>query len=222
MEKITPAFRESLFDPILSDAVMEITDLSIDSILDESNIVKNIPIVSLLVGFARTAQNIHDRNLLKQTIKFINTFNSNEIDKEKLEIHKQKLYSSTKFAEKELERVLVILNSTIDLKKSEILANCYAAYIEERLTWEEFCEYADVTSRLFITDINVLLSIYHREIRDTTQCKSYQVDRLVGLGLISITTKSMRISSHNRSNTEHYVQTSTLGDKYCKIALGSN
>ena len=48
-------------------------ELGIDSLLDDG-VFKSVPIVSVLVGIGKTAQNLHDRNLLKQTIKFINTF----------------------------------------------------------------------------------------------------------------------------------------------------
>ena len=74
MDKIVPAFETTLFDPTLSDACSELAEMGIDSLLDEG-ICKSIPVVSLLIGIGKTAQNIHDRNLLKQTIKFINTFN---------------------------------------------------------------------------------------------------------------------------------------------------
>ena len=74
MDKIVPAFETTLFDPTLSDACSELAEMGIDSLLDEG-ICKSIPVVSLLIGIGKTAQNIHDRILLKQTIKFINTFN---------------------------------------------------------------------------------------------------------------------------------------------------
>lgn len=83
MDKLVPAFETTLFDPTLSDACSEMAELGIDSLLDES-IYKSIPVVSLLVGIGKTAQNIHDRNLLKQTIKFINTFNEKSISPEKI------------------------------------------------------------------------------------------------------------------------------------------
>ena len=82
MDKLIPAFETTLFDPTLSDACSDMAELGIDSLLDEG-IFKSIPVVSLLVGIGKTAQNIHDRNLLKQTIKFINTFNEKSISPEK-------------------------------------------------------------------------------------------------------------------------------------------
>ena len=77
-DKIVPAFETTLFDSTLSDACVDMAELGIDSLLDDG-VFKSVPIVSVLVGIGKTAQNLHDRNLLKQTIKFINTFNEKSI-----------------------------------------------------------------------------------------------------------------------------------------------
>ena len=216
MDKIVPAFKTTLFDPILSDAVKDLSELGIDLLLDDG-VLKDIPIVSTLVGLTKTAQNIHDRNLLKQTVKFINTFNEKTIDRKKLEMHKNKLNDNPKFAESELERVIILLNSNIDLKKSEILAKFYVAYVEEKINWQQFCELTDVTSRLFIADLEILLAVFKKNITDTNQCESYQVDRLIALGLLNTTTKSVTISSEQNSETIRYIQTGSLGNRYCQI-----
>ena len=73
MDKIVPAFETTLFDNTLSDACLDIAELGIDGLLDEG-IFRSIPIVSILVGAGKTAQNIYERNLLRQTIKFINNW----------------------------------------------------------------------------------------------------------------------------------------------------
>ena len=73
MDKIVPSFSSSLFDGS-KDSLSNIVELGIDSLLDEG-LIKDIPIVSLLVGVKNTYQNIHDRNLLRQTLTFIKQFN---------------------------------------------------------------------------------------------------------------------------------------------------
>lgn len=150
MDKIVPAFEATLFDSTLSDACMNITELGIDSLLDDG-VFKSIPIVSVLVGLGKTAQNIHDRNLLRQTIKFINTFNDSSISVEKIEKYKKHLESNPKFAEEELGRVIILLNANVDLKKSELLAKFYRSYVNRDIDWQTFCKLSDITSRLFIS-----------------------------------------------------------------------
>lgn len=217
MDKIVPAFETTLFDSTLSDACVDIAELGIDSLLDDG-VFKSVPIVSVLVGIGKTAQNLHDRNLLKQTIKFINTFNEKSISPDKLKKYKEHLYSNSKFAEEELGRVLITLNSNVDLKKSEILARFYRAYVEQKINWDTFCELSEVTSRMFVVDIKLLFAIYNKNISDTSQCLVYQADRLIALGLLNSAMKSMSIGSVSGSNTERYIQTSELGNLFCALS----
>lgn len=161
---------------------------------------------------------MHDRNLLKQTIKFINTFNEKSISPDKLKKYKEHLYSNSKFAEEELGRVLITLNSNVDLKKSEILARFYRAYVEQKINWDTFCELSEVISRMFVVDIKLLFTIYNKNISDTSQCLVYQADRLIALGLLNSAMKSMSIGSVSVSNTQRYIQTSELGNLFCALS----
>lgn len=98
MDKIIPSFSSSLFDGS-KDSIGNIVELGIDSLLDDG-LFKNIPIVSMLVGVKNTYQNIHDRNLLKQTLTFIKQFNSGTINEDKLNKYKETLHKDSKKAEK--------------------------------------------------------------------------------------------------------------------------
>ena len=218
MDKLVPAFETTLFDATLSDACSDMAELGIDSLLDDG-VLKNIPIVSLLVGVGKTAQNIHDRNLLKQTIKFINTFNEKSISTEKINNYRKKLQSQPKYAEEELGRVIILLNSNVDLKKSELLGKFYRAYVDEIIDWEKFCELSDITSRLFVSDLQLLYDIYYLRVSDTAHCDGYKADRLIALGLLDSAIKSMSIGSSTGSRTKRYIRVNNLGELYCQLSL---
>ena len=218
MDKVVPAFETTLFDSTLSGACVNMAELGIDSLLDEG-LFKSVPIVSVLIGVGKTAQNIHDRNLLKQTVKFINTFNEKLIAPKKLQKYKDHLRSDPKYAEEELGRVLILLNSNIEIKKSELLARFYRAFVEEKINWALFCELSDITSRMFVSDIQLLLSVYNKKVTDTSQCVGYQADRLIALGLLNSAMKSMTIGSTSGGNTQRYIQTNELGTIFCELGL---
>jgi hypothetical protein len=217
LDKIIPAFETTLFDPTLSDACADIAELGIDSLLD-GGVFKSIPVVSLLVGIGKTAQNIHDRNLLKQTIKFINTFNEKSISKEKVDKYKKHLQENPHFAEEELGRVIILLDSNVDLIKSELLAKFYRAYVSEEISWDVFCELSEVNSRLFLSDISFLYDVYYRRISDTTQCATYQADRLIALGLLDSAPKDVYVGSSG-GHTNRYIQINSLSKIFCSLSL---
>lgn len=154
MDALVPAFEESLLCP-LTDITLDIGELGIDSFM-ESGVVQQIPILKTIYSVAQVAQNIYDRNLMRQTAQFLMEFNENRISEEKLNKYKNKLSQNPSRREEELSRVLVLLNKNIDLKKSQLEARFFAAYVDEKLTWDEFCELCDITDRLFINDLLLL------------------------------------------------------------------
>lgn len=219
MDKIIPSFASSLFDGS-KDSIGDITELGIDSLLDDS-VFKDLPIVSMLVGVKNTYQNIHDRNLLKQTLTFIKQFNSGSINQEKLNKYRDMLNTDSKKAEKELGRVLIILNSTIDMEKSQMLANLYKSYINEKINWNQFCEFAEIIKMLFLNDFNIIDLIYKHQITDTSGIEIYPIDRLTSLGIVNTVMKTIMISSNTSSKSDKYVNLTTIGQKFYECVIES-
>lgn len=216
MDKLIPAFQDSLFDPSLRDVCVDIAELGIDSLLDDG-VFRSIPIAGLLLGIGETAQNVHDRNLLRQTVGFINAFHAGTISAEKKEAYRARLLGNEKFAEAELGRVLILLDSYVDVRKSALLGKFYGAYVDERIPWETFCELADVVSRVFMADIRLLFDVYGGRVEDTSQCEGYQADRLLALGLLCSSMKSLMIGCANDRRTQRFLRVSGLGGLFCEL-----
>jgi len=217
LDKIIPAFELSLLDPTISDVCADMLETGIDSLLDDG-IFKSIPIVGVLIGAGKTAQNIHERNLLRQTINFINSFNDGTIKREKLDKYRRKISEDSHKAEEEMGRVIILLNKNVDIKKSEILGSFFKEYVNENISWDQFCELSDVTMRLFLADIDLLLKINRKTITDTSQCVAYQAERLNSLGLIETAIKSLTFSSgRNESPKELYI--SDLGRRFVRYGI---
>jgi len=216
MDKIIPAFETTLFDPSLHSVLQEMTELGIDSLLD-NGILRDVPIVNLIIGLGKTAQNIQDRNLLRNTIMFIKTFNDKNLSQAKIDKYRNKLQNKPKFAEEELGRVIVLLNSYTELKKSELLAKLYFSYINGIIDWPQFCELSDITSRLFIADLQLLYNLYSDKTYDTSQCPLYKIQRLRSLGLVD---SEMEQTVENSTLLIHRnILINELGNLFCSITL---
>lgn len=221
MDFIIPAFEMSLFDSSLRDASFDVLEVGLDSLL-EDGLLKDLPIVGLLVGISKTAQNIYDRNLLKQTLIFIKEFNAKTIPRDKLESHRNKLLDDPKSAEKELGRVIVLLNANVDVEKSSLMGRFYKAYVLEQITWECFCELSDVVNRMFISDLGLLYRINDGSIKDTMSCAEYRADRLISLGLVRASIGSAVIGLYEESRVKRYLTISELGETFCDLSVVSN
>lgn len=212
MDEVVPKFQDSLFTGI-SSAIPDVAELGIDSILNEGAL-RDLPMVSILLGVKITAQSLHDRNLLRQTLMFIDEFNKGNIDEAKKQKYKKKIEDNPKKAEAELGRVLIILNQTIELDKSKILASIFRAYVNERIDWKTFCEFSEITRLFFVSDFYDLKCVYYHD-TETLKFYSYGIDRLSALGLIRITTNPEIVSGELGSRRD--IELSRIGGFYYSL-----
>lgn len=219
MDKLTNDFEKSLFNDS-NDVISDYLELGVDSFISDG-ILKEIPIVKSIVSVLKIGKNIHDRNLLKQTLTFINEFNNNNISIEKLNRYREDIENNDKKCEEELGRVLLLLNSYIDKEKSIMLAKLFKAYINIEINWNKFCEYSEIINRLFIQDFDLLRKIYYSQVNDTSNINDiYRVERLNSLGVIGMTFKSSRISSINgvqQSRQDSYLTMNINGKRFMDI-----
>ena len=219
MDKLTEDFEKSLFNNS-KEILGEYIELGIDSFINDG-ILKDIPIVNSIVAVLKIGKNIHDRNLLRQTLTFINEFNSGNISKDKLNAYKSTIENNPKKCEEELGRILILLNSYVDKEKSVMLAKLYKSYVGQDITWSEFCEYSEIINRIFIQDLEILNDIYHGEIDETTnRTDMYRIERINSLGIIETSFKSVKISVINgasQNRQDMYISINKNGKKFMDI-----
>ncbi|MCQ2026633.1 hypothetical protein [Clostridium butyricum] len=221
MQEIIKPFRESLFDKNLTDIGIDMLEVGIDNLLQEG-LAKNIPIVGSIVKVGQFVYNIYDRNLLKQTLVFIRHFNNNTIDSEKVKKYKESLERDSSKAEKELGRVLIILNKTIDLEKTNILAKLYLAYVDEKIMWKDFCEFSEIIDRLFVNDIDILFDIHTKNKGGiyVERNADYIYQRLISIGLLKNNIGIGALThSHLQGISEKptHIELTQLGHIFCRI-----
>lgn len=215
MNEIIPEFNDSLIINS-TDIIGDYLELGIDSIL-ENEILKEIPIFKSLLSVGKISKNIRERNCLKNLAIFINELNSGNIDAEKLRLHQEELKRNSKKAEKELGRVLIILDQTIDNIKASILGKLYKAYINQVVDWDLFIEFSEITNRLYINDLKILALIYNGNMNDTSnRADLYRVERLNSLGVIGLAPKSIVIGT-GHSRQDSYITLNKIGKMYSDI-----
>lgn len=215
MNEIVPEFNDSLVIDS-SDIVSDYLELGIDSILDNDSL-KEIPIIKTFIGVGKITKSIRERNLMKNLVIFINKLNSGNIDKEKLKKHKEELNQNPKKAEKELGRILIILEQTIDNLKSSILGKLYKAYINQEIDWDLFVEFSEITNRLYINDLSILSLIFKNQLSDTSNRSDlYRIERLNSLGVVGLAPKAIFIGT-NASRQDSHITLNQIGKIYSNI-----
>lgn len=187
MDELIPAFRQSIFNDSLADGVANIAEVGIDSIMSDG-LLKDTPIVNLLLNASRTFKAIHERNLLKNTALFLDAVNSQKIDDKKVQAYKKKLLNE-KTAERELGRVIVLLDQYVDNIKAQMLGRLFCQYIDRDYSWDKFCELSDILNRLFLDDMPFLYSIFGSDGRQAIYHIykiPYNIKRLESIGLVEL------------------------------------
>jgi len=187
MDELIPAFRQSIFNDSLADGVASIAEVGIDSIMSDG-LLKDLPIIDLFLNASRTLKAIHERNLLKNTALFLDALNSQKIDDKKIQAYKKKLLNE-KTAERELGRVIVLLDHYVDNIKAQMLGKLFCQYVDRDYSWDKFCELSDILNRLFLDDMPFLYSILDSEGRQAIYHIykiPYNIKRLESIGLVEL------------------------------------
>jgi hypothetical protein len=182
--QFVPELKDSLFNDYVRELGTDISEAFIDAVMEEG-VLKEIPIIKSIIAFGKTGMELRERNFLKQTISFILGLNEGNISQEKREKYQKRL-SNADIAEKELGRVLYLLDGQIENIQSKILGRMYLAYVKEEIPWTKFCELSEANRRMFISDYDVLLRISRNRVGEQIldSKDKYMVGRLIGLGLL--------------------------------------
>lgn len=214
MEKLLPAFKDSLFMNFSEPGVDWLED-TLDSLIN-NEAVESIPILKTLIGFCKTEAAIHERNLMRQTIAFLLGLKNGSLTEEQIAAYRKKVFKNQKRALQELERILIVLNQQIDVQHSQILGLFYRAYVDQKIDWNTFCELDEINRRMFTNDYDVLFNFEMLEETEMQQADHYRVDRLASLGLLQ-GKKSSQTLSDVFNGTKTY-ELSYIGNCFISIA----
>ena len=215
MGEVTQSFELSLFENAY-DMSMDYAELALDTIF-EDGVLKEIPIVKTIYSIGKMGFNIKDRHLLKEQLVFIQEFKDRRLSEEAKQKHHQRYVDNPKQAEKELGRVMVLLDGHTENLQSQILARFYAAFLRGAISWERFAELSEINRRMLITDLPVLEEAFKNDGLDINDRELYQVDRLISLGLLQNSNRLGGLIIMNIAEEEKKdILITSLGKTYCQ------
>lgn len=180
---LAESFSNSIKEESFS-CLTEIAEAALDTITNDG-FLTNVPLISTVVSLYKIGNSIRERAYLKKLAVFIDEFNRGTVDEEERQLHIQKYQANKKSMEKELEYIILLIDRYLDINKPQLLAKFYLCYLDEIISWDDFCVYAGIIEKLLVSDINCLREIYKKEL--ITSNDNYPEDsllRLSSLGLI--------------------------------------
>lgn len=170
---------ETIGSSDLSDLSQELTEVALDSLLQEG-ILKDIPIIGTIVGVAKTAIHIRDKLLVRKIIDFLREL---KITPEERARFLSDIEGDKNFQRRIGENLLMLLDRLDDLQKPAMIAKLFKAYLQDVINYQEFVSFASVIDRAFVNDLTGLLN----SLTDKRgKGEDYYAERLYHLGLAEI------------------------------------
>lgn len=186
--EIVKSAANTLFNDATKNLSMDIVEMGLDSVID-NEVLKELPFVKTVYAITKTSLAIKEKFLLKKFLNFIKAFNEYEVDEKEINRRKKAIDNNEKWIYEEIEFLMIYLDNMDSMKKSKLLANLYSEYINRKINWERFCQYTEITNRLFSYDIEWLVEFYRYCTNSMQKGSGFYYDltsysRLSGLGLI--------------------------------------
>jgi hypothetical protein len=160
---------DTLHNSELSNVTVDLTEVALDSLLEEG-ILKEIPIVSTIVGLGKSAIAVRDYLLIRKIIIFLHGVR--DIPKEKVRGFVNDIEQDPKYAENVGSSIILLLDRYDHIDKANLMAKIFCANINGEISYDEFLILSTSIDRAFIQDLEVMLDHYagkfsYREISST-------------------------------------------------------
>lgn len=149
-KSISNSLEQTLKTSDLENIAISFSEIVIDSFID-NGIVKDIPIVSTIIGLGKSAVGIKETLFLKKIMSFIYELKNIKASKRREMI--EKIDQSKKYKIRVGEKLLYIIDKCDDYEKSQLVALFFRAYINGTITYDEFLKAAHILNSLVIDDI---------------------------------------------------------------------
>lgn len=154
---IQDTFDDSIRRSTLPDAVTDIAELGVDSLID-NELMKQIPVVKTFVGIIQAGVNIHDKLFLKKILSFLQDIDS--IDAKERERIIASIDASKKYRIKVGEKLLYIIDSCDDYESAQLVAKLFKAVLTESITYDDYIEAASIIVRLSNRELELFIKTY--------------------------------------------------------------
>ncbi len=163
----------------LDDLTKELGEVALDSILDDG-ILKDLPIFSTISAVVKIGINIKERIFVKKILRFL--FELKEVPLKERNEFVDKINNDSQFESKVGESIIMIIDKTDTLQKSNLLGKLLAASIREEITYNQFLKLSSIINRAYVPTLYKLL-----EINRGVHVESDVYEELFNLNLVTFT-----------------------------------
>lgn len=185
----------------LVDVNQDFIELGIDFFLKDDNIIKDIPIMGIVVSLIKTGVNIQNRIFAEKLFKFIETVSKGIVTgKEKQEYLKK--MERRDYRQKVGGAIFSFLSNYNELEKANLLGKIFTNYILGKYDYDVFIEFANIVENMMISDIKLLRFLYKNKDRKYYLLGNVSIDGFTGKNEILVFSSARRLINLNIVGTQ--------------------
>lgn len=119
------------------DNALDYAEIGLDAFVSD-DILKEIPIVKTVVGVVKSGLKIKEIFFTKKILTFLKEFHSGKLPEEKLSKFQNEFDNNEKYREKVLQEIMVFNDTFLQIEKSKVFANLFAAHLNDAFGWDDF------------------------------------------------------------------------------------
>lgn len=185
--------------------ISDIIETGLDS-LTTNELVKNFPIIGNIIKVGATVKSINDRIFLAKLSNFL--FNLDKIEKKE----KISIIQNIRLEEKERtkigESLILIIDKLNDFEKPKLVSFCFAAYLKEEITFQDFNRLANSIEIGNMIDLKEFINNSGNQVA---------LDRLINSGLSEFSKTAFGETQSGGTRVELKIIKSELGNKFLQI-----
>lgn len=140
----------------------DLTEVVIDSNIAEG-LLKDVPLLSTIIGTFNTVTNIKDKLFLKKILTFLYELKS--ISENKIEEQINKIEEDLKYRTKVGEKLLFIIDKCEDTDKASLTGLLFKSFLEKKIDYDQFITGTNIIQKTLIDFKNkerTMIIIAHR------------------------------------------------------------
>lgn len=147
--KLSHSLEDFLKKDDLSNLAVSFGEVGIDAIL-ENGILKDIPILSSILGGINAIGSVRDALFAKKLVSFLSELSDIPVEQRQNMI--DLIDNSNDFKVKVGEKLIYIIEKAEDHYTSKIVAIFFAEFLTEKITYDQFLKVSRIINNMFIGD----------------------------------------------------------------------
>lgn len=178
INELADSLQKTIVSTEIENLAISLGEPSLDTLI-ESGILKDIPVLSTLIGVGKTISSVRDLLFLKKLIYFLSSLEKVPVN-DREEIIAQ-IESSKEYRTRVGEKLLFIIDKCDDPKAAELIAKLFSAFLKKEITYAEFLKSSSIVNTIYISDLRSFV----QNTRDY-HFKAEDVNELLSSGLFDI------------------------------------